>query len=187
MQNTARTLSGAHGYADAVPVYRECGWPSAIPLPPGKKKEPPKGFTGNDGKFPTDDEYAAFVVGFPNGNIALRLPDGVIGIDVDAYAGKVGANTLREFESKFGPLPPAWISTSRNDGISGIRLYRVQPGVRFRGEVGPGVEVVQTHHRYIVVAPSVHPNTGARYRWVAPDGSISITPPRIDDLTKVIL
>lgn len=130
----------------------------------------------------------------PSANIALRLPNGVIGIDLDLYddpgkdhpAGERLA-AWRELEIQLGVLPESPRATSRDDGVSGIRLYRVPagwkcagilPGVAVceghslpdGGEARPGDlvspgEVIQHHHRYMVAPPSVHPS-GRRYRWL---------------------
>jgi hypothetical protein len=39
--------------------------------------------------------------------------------------------TLGEGQKRWGALPPTYRSTSRGDGVSGIRLYRVPPGIKF--------------------------------------------------------
>ena len=70
--------------------------PSVLPLPPRAKKSPPKGYTGKGGKVPTPEQTAAWVKTKPNGNTALRLPGGVVGIDVDDYGDKSGGRTLAE-------------------------------------------------------------------------------------------
>jgi len=113
------------------------------------------------------------------GNVGLRMPETVIGIDVDAYGGKPGAATLADAEARLGPLPPSPVSTSRDDG-SGIRFYRVPPGRCWADVVGPGVEVVHHGHRYAVAAPSVHPE-GRPYRWLDADGN-QVPGPAVDDL-----
>jgi hypothetical protein len=43
----------------------------------------------------------------PDGNIAVRLGDTVIGIDVDDYDGKGGGKTLAEAQRRWGALPPS--------------------------------------------------------------------------------
>lgn len=129
----------------------------------------------------------------PGGNIALRLPEGVIGIDLDLYPDSSKDHPAVErlaawdaLVSKFGPLPESPRATSRDDGISGIHLYRVPAGWKAAGilpaapvcqghplpggrdarpgdPVSPG-EVIQHRHRYLVAPPSLHPS-GCRYRW----------------------
>jgi hypothetical protein len=77
----------------------------------------------------------------------------------------------RELNSQ---LPATVWSTSRTDGVSGIRLFRLPKGVsaeHWRGVAGPGVEIVTHWNRYVVCAPSIHPE-GRRYRWLAQDGSV---------------
>ena len=64
---------------------------------------------------------------------------------------------------------PTWMSTSREDGISGIRLLRVPVGVNWIGSL-PGIELVHAGHRYVIAAPSVHDKTGKTYRFIGPDG-----------------
>lgn len=158
-------------YADNAHAYLESGLGYPLPLPVGKKAPPPTGFIGRNGRIPTVDEIDAWCDRFPDANIALRLAPGVIGIDVDAYVKngvqKEGAATLRTLEKQYGRLPATWISTSRDDGVSGIRIYRAD-GVS-AGQAGPGIDIIHHENRYIVAPPSVHPEGGV-YRWIAPNG-----------------
>ncbi len=45
------------------------------------------------------------------------------------------------------------------------------------GEVTGDIEICQQAHRYAVVWPSVHPDTGTVYRWYTPDGVVATGPP----------
>jgi hypothetical protein len=122
------------------------------------------------------------------GNIALRLPDGIIGIDVDNYEkdGKLksGANTIAILEATLGAsLPPTVVSTSRDDGVSGIRLYRVPKGMRWH-DPGPGIEVISTGRRYMVVAPSRHPE-GRTYGWVDSEEWATVDIPNLDGIVEL--
>lgn len=177
-------------YAIAARYYFEAGW-SPIPLPYKEKHPVPDDTTGSTapyvdeaqvarwlgkksgklkGGFKGRPEYArAGNMSFMPGNVALRLPPNVIGIDIDLYGGKAGAETLALAEEKWGELPPTWTSTSRLDG-SGIRYYQVPEGLKW-SDVGPGVESIKWYHRYAVVWPSIHDKTGKRYYWIRPDGS----------------
>ncbi len=169
-------------YATAAATYWRAGWRGILPLPYKAKKNPPRGFTGSTGVDPSYADVDTWATGADgDGNIALRLPRGVLGIDVDAYGDKPGALTLESAESEHGTLPPTWRTTSRDDGVSGIRLYRIPEGLAWPGEIGPATELIQYGHRYAIVWPSVHPE-GRTYRWITPDGVVSATPPDVDAL-----
>jgi hypothetical protein len=165
-----RSLAGQSTvYAEAFTQYRDAGWLGVLPIPARQKKPVPAGYTGRDGEWPSYSDCYAWAEDHPDGNIALRLPPGVIGIDVDHYGDKRGGDTLQGWVDRYGPLPETWRTGSREDGVSGIRLYRVPEDLRWPGDLGGGIEVIQTRHRYAVVWPSVHPN-GGTYRWTGPGG-----------------
>lgn len=163
-------------YAYAAWAYRRAGWAGVLPLPPGAKWPPPGGYTGWAGVEPSGPDVQAWIDGPEGaGNVALRLPAGVYGLDVDNYGGKHGAAALALLEDACGPLPPTWVVSSRDDGVSGIRLYRayLPIGRRWRDQPaggGAGIEAIHLGHRYAVVWPSVHPETGRKYVWTDPGG-----------------
>lgn len=179
-------------YQHAHPLYRRLGWPSALPLAPRTKGPPPAGFTGWDGidpSFPDCLEFEQLAAYRGTGQVALRMPSTVIGVDVDAYGGRTGAATVAEATRRWGPLPSGPWSSARDDGVSGIRFYRVPDGTVLVAnlafpELRVGhVEIIQRHHRYAVVWPSVHPTTGTGYTWrgtAAPD-----MPPAVGDLPEL--
>jgi hypothetical protein len=146
------------------------------------------------------DQVRRWMQSDPAGNVALRLPEEVIGVDLDLYDDTSKDHPAaerqaawRELEARLGPLPASPRATSRDDGISGIRLYRVPSGWKGAGilpaapvceghplldgrEARPGDlvspgEVIQHHHRYMVAPPSVHPS-GRPYRWLGSDGKL---------------
>ncbi|MBN1172711.1 MAG: bifunctional DNA primase/polymerase [Micromonosporaceae bacterium] len=167
-------------YADAAPLYWRAGWPSILPLPPGQKWPPPSGWTGKDAPDPDVAQHREWCGQRPHGNVALRLPAHVVGIDVDAYKVE-GRESWQRLTAECGPLPDTWTSTSRVDG-SGIRMYRVPIGVQWaERQAGPGIELVHHGHRYAVVWPSIHPE-GSRYRWIAPDGHTAERVPTVAEL-----
>ncbi|WP_242908694.1 bifunctional DNA primase/polymerase [Actinomadura terrae] len=167
-------------YAQAYDPYRRAGWTGVLPLPAHRKKPVPRGWTGSGGAWPSFADCAAWADGPEGaGNIALRLPPGVIGVDVDNYDAKAGAATLADAEARWGVLPATWRTTSRDDGVSGIRLYRVPEGLAWPGELGADVELIHAGYRYAVVWPSVHPE-GRTYRWISPSGLTSTAVPDPD-------
>ena len=155
-------------YGRAAGLYGNAGWPGVLPLPYRGKKNPPSGFTGREGVDPSPMDVHDWVEHRANGNIALRLPKTIIGIDVDDYGGKNGLETIKEYERELGDLSPTWRSTSRS-GRSGIRLYRVPPDAAPHGwkDLREGsVETISHGFRYAIVWPSLHRDTGETYRWI---------------------
>lgn len=159
-------------------AYFENGW-RPLMLPAGAKAPPPDDRTGYGGSDMTMAEIAAASW---TGNIGLRMPDDVLGLDIDVYHG--GDRTLDEMLARCGPLPPTWISHSnRNDG-SGIRFYRVPPGMVWLTSLA-GIEIIQRVHRYAVVYPSVHPD-GRAYGWADQNEDRFTTElPAVDDLPEL--
>ena len=150
-------------YAATAEAYFEAGWRGILPLPPGGKFPPPPETTGATGLDTSFADVTAWIEEKGDGNIGLRVPDGVVGIDVDSYGDKPGGVTFQNLEDTLGVLPRTLCSSSRDDGVSGIRFFRVPPGTRFVPALA-GIDIIQRHHRYAVVAPSVHPS-GALYEW----------------------
>src|SRR6266487_3613509 len=95
-------------FADNMLAYAQAGWPCVMPVPRAKAP-PPDGFTGDSGIDPDPLQLVRWAGSRADHSIALRMPDGVVGIDVDDYwKGKIkkeGAATLAEFEREWGPLP----------------------------------------------------------------------------------
>lgn len=174
-------------YSMAWQHYHDAGWPGVLPLPPNAKTPPPDGYTGARGSDPTLETLQLWARECAHGNVALRLPRGVVGIDVDDYDGKRGGETLADLEAAHGPLPPTWRSSARPGAVSGIRFYRVPIGTRFeRGNLGEHIDVIQHHHRYAVVWPSTNPKAGgATYMWFDPSGEPASWVPRVDELPEL--
>jgi hypothetical protein len=172
------------------PHYRASGWP-VFPLRPGAKTPPPDGATGWDGvdwsgaDCAEADELPAYR---GTRQTAVRMPSTTVGLDVDAYGDKTGGQTLGEGVRRWGPLPEGPWSSARDDGVSGIRFFRVPdgtvlvPNLTFPELKLGHVEVIQRHHRYAVVWPSVHP-IGTSYTWRGTAGPG--TAPAVDDLPEL--
>lgn len=175
--------------------YRRKGY-SPLPLPPGKKTPPPTGWTGefaymasgSDVQYWIDDpEYPE------DANIALRLPDGVIGIDLDDWGSKTGAATFADAAEKIGSRPPSSGKLTSRDpkANSGIRLFRVPAGTKLAGTfagagLGPDIDIIQTGHRYCVGPGSIHPE-GGTYTWYdrTPAGWVAGEIPAVDQLPEL--
>ena len=175
------------GYAAAAETYRDKGWQGVLPLKRAAKWPPPKGFTGYDGADPSYADILQWSDLYPDGNLCLRLPDGVIGVDVDAYGAKTGAAAFAEAVKRWGSLPDGPQSSSRDgDLVSGLRLFRVPPNTLLETvivfpEMSIGdIEIIQRHHRYVVCWPSIHPE-GRDYWWRNSAGQ-TLSIPELDDI-----
>jgi hypothetical protein len=160
----AREKGGPYGAGWAH--YHERDWPT---VPVRGKQVFLRGYTGWDGEDASLFVLRKWAGRYEALNIALRMPPGVVGVDVDTrHDGDV---TLAKLEAELGPLPETYRSTSRapEDQVGGIRFFRVPTGTVLAGKVEPGIELVQRHHRVAVVWPSLHPDTGREYGWL-PDG-----------------
>ena len=174
-------------FADSIVDYAQAGWPCVIPVPAQDKHPPPVGYTGADGADTDPLTLVRWAQTHADSSIALRMPDGVIGIDVDHYrkgtVDKRGGDVLAEHERLWGPLPPTWRSSAR-ELPSGIRFYRT-PARRFATKIGNAIEIIQRHHRYAVVWPSAHHEVGEIYRWYAPDGQPAQGVPKPGELPEL--
>jgi len=193
-----RSIESTAPFVSKAREYVEKGW-GVVPLPEKRKEYPPTGFTGRSGKFAEEDDLLRWLSDpqYAKGNIALRVGNmlvlqgvryEVIGIDVDNYADKKGGKELAALEKKLGELPPTWSSSSRDDGVSGIRFFLVPYGYGFRGKADNCIEIIQRVHRYAVIYPSVHPETDGQYYWYTPeftpDGvNFSLEIPKCSDLS----
>lgn len=192
-------MTSGNPFKAGAAKYLRSGW-SPIAMPERDKFPPPKGWTGYLGeRLRLSADGTSFKA--PKSwmtkahNIAIRVPESVIGIDVDNYGKKHGGTTFTDWQVEHGALPPTWRSTSRiSDSVSGIRFFRVPAGLRWAGVLDGGdVEVVNWHHRYAMVSPSIHPDSTDEdvrvYRWYCPHGVLATDclidcprMPTVDDL-----
>lgn len=135
------------------------GW-EVIPLPRGEKGPPARGLTGAGGVALEEDSLLEFPEA---GNIGVRMPVGVVGLDFDLYRERA---TLRLLEKRLGELPKTFATTSHNSPMEQgfTAFFKVPEGTNFKSG-WRGMDIIQRSHRYSVVAPSLHPS-GRTYRWV---------------------
>jgi P4 family phage/plasmid primase-like protien len=180
-------------YGERAAGYLSKGY-SPLPLPPRKKKSPPDGYTGKEGSMASGPDVYQWAELWPDANIALRLPKGVVGIDVDNYGGKQGQLTMREAIKLWGKLPVLGRLTSRyvedELRVSGIRFFRIpEDAILYdtlaAAGIGPDVEILQHHHRYALAPGSIHPDTEMPYEWIEADGSTIGELPAVADLPEL--
>ncbi len=169
--------------------YLRREWP-VVPIPPAKKSPPESGLTGRAGVDAAEGDVSKWVQHRADWNIAVRMPVGVVGIDVDHYGEKRGADHLASFQTQHSlpDLPPTTWLTAR--GLtSGIRLYQIPTGLELVDDITElannitHVDIVQRHHRYAMAPPSINPSTGTEYQAIDEEsGEILETLPHPDEL-----
>lgn len=171
--------------ADIVSEYFNKGFTAPLPLPAGEKFPPPRKTTGRVADI-TPEQILGFWEQQSGGdhNVAIRMqtysdaemsklqqetgvtPFDIIGIDVDHYNGKKGADRIAELEEKLGPLDRMSHPRSSRRGAEnpgGHSFYRVPRGLLWKSAVCPDVDLLQKTHRYALVYPSVVDNL--QYQW----------------------
>ncbi len=183
-------------YTEASRLYRNLGWDVVAPSRPAPESKKPAAEVHKvfgRGNTATPEQMDYWQTNYPNRNCLLKMNRGVIGIDIDHYmkwsgtknvwVRKRGYDRIVEAISRYGDLPPTFSSTSRGKGQpSRILFYSVDEGVEFSPAPFEDVEIIQLHHRYALVWPSTHPDTGEKYKWFGPDGE-ECAPPRPSDIS----
>ncbi len=101
---------------------------------------------------------AAWWTCWPDANLGVRPPEGVIVLDVDLRAG--GPTALVALLAKQGRhLPP---TLTANTGGGGLHAWYACPPP-YRGQLCAGVDI-KSGSGYLVAPPSLHAS-GRRYRW----------------------
>ena len=95
---------------------------------------------------------------WPAANIGLPMaPNGLVAIDVDPRNG----GTLAALD-----LPAELRTWRAATGGGGQHVIFAAPSIAdLPGALGAGIDV--KYHGYVIVAPSVHPETGKQYKWAA--------------------
>jgi hypothetical protein len=141
-------------------------------------------YTTNGMKDATND--TATITGWwhdhPHALIGCRIPESTIILDVDPRHG--GADTWAELERSYAPIAAGRIHASgRGDGgqhhwfrrpVGKLSAKALHDWARNNGvgqAVGQkswssGIDILHNGHRYTILPPSPHPDTGKPYLWV---------------------
>lgn len=144
--------------ADGAAMYARIGW-KVFPCI-GKQPAIGDGFKGASSD--------PVIIGdwwqrFPTANVGWAVPVGWFALDVDPRHG--GDASLRELEREHEPLP--WTLRAKTGGGGEHWIYRVPAGVEIRQMAGfrPGLDTRLGGRGYLLVSPSIHPETKRPYSW----------------------
>lgn len=143
-------------------VYAEMGF-RVFPCLPKDKKPLIKEWQN---KATTDpDTIGEWWTKTPDANIGVATghESGFFVLDVDTKEQKVGNQSFTALEAEIGPLPD---TLEAKTGTGGRHLLFKMPkrDVRNKTSFRPDLDI-RGNGGYILVAPSVHPETGQRYMW----------------------
>jgi hypothetical protein len=164
---------------EAALAYAERGWP-VFPCK-GKKPLTKRGFHDAT-RDVTAIEQAWRKNPSPNIGMATGDASGIWVLDVDGPAGEA---SLKALQDHHGTLPPTVAGLTGGGGRHLLFRYQGEPIRNTVSGLGEGLDVRATGG-YIIVPPSIHPETGAEYQWDAklhPDlADIADAPPWLIEL-----
>jgi hypothetical protein len=164
--------------SEAAAEYGAAGW-TIFPL--AERSKVPKIAKADGGNGVLDATDDPSTIGgwwqrWPSANIGGRVPAGLIVIDTDPRHG--GETNL----VIAGPLVPTLTSFSgRGDG--GRHRYYLHPGGKLESKRLPEGVDLKTHAGYVVLPPSIHPDSGLPYQWEEP----LLPPVRLPDWLETLL
>jgi hypothetical protein len=143
---------------DGAAMYARIGW-QVFPCA-GKQPITSDGFKGASAD---PERVAAMWRANPTANVGWAVPVGWFALDVDPRHG--GDASLLELQREHGPLP--WTLRAKTGGGGEHWIYRVPAGVEIRQMAGfrPGLDTRLGGRGYLLVSPSIHPETKQPYRW----------------------
>ncbi|KRA23721.1 hypothetical protein ASD65_04220 [Microbacterium sp. Root61] len=166
-------------YRDAWEHYADAG---LCPVP--VNAEPPAGFQkwsrAKAERWAGDGDRWAYA------RTALFVPDGFVVLD-DDYA-----NPVRDLETALGTRGATLYSTSRGAGAPRRKsLYRVPSGSRFGGDYRTATgdragDIVDQHHRFMFVAPTINGRTGELEQWYSPEDAPLERFPTAQDIAEMV-
>lgn len=120
---------------------------------------------------------------WPDANLATPMGQGRYALDIDPRHG--GDDTLFTLERQHGQLPHTLLSHTGGGGDH--QIYAEPPGgVRNKANIGAGIDV-QGPGSYIILPPSIHPDTRKPYLWDLVDGPDDIDPVRAPAWLEALL
>jgi hypothetical protein len=155
MDYVAQTPTADNGPIAAALDYARRGW-AVFPCD-GKKPRTSRGF--HDASTDEKQIRSWWEAAHPGANIGLACNGDVWALDID---GPIGAASLNELEAIHGSLP----ATVTNLTGGGGRHFLFKSGnspIKNAAGVRPGLDT--RSDGYVVLPPSVHPDTGAAYKW----------------------
>lgn len=146
---------------DHALAYAARGWP-VFPL--AERGKNPRTSNGFKDAATNPNVIERWWDRWPEANIGVPTGRAIGAWVLDVDPGKRGADSLAELESELGPLPDTLEQRTGSGGRHLFFAWVEGREVRNRQAVRPGIDV-RGEGGYIVVPPSIHPDTGRTYDW----------------------
>mgnify|MGYP001609523469 CR=1 FL=1 len=165
---------------DTAPLMDWAQWYAAQDWPvfPCRGKNPwiAKAAGGNGHLDATTDPFqiAIWWRQWPTANIGCPSGPHWWGMDVDGHHG--GDNTLFALERRHGSLPHTLMSHTGSGTSSHYFWSRPPDAIQNKTDLGDGIDVQAEGKSYLILPPSIHPDTGKPYLWDLVDGPEDIMP-----------
>ena len=126
------------------------------------------------------EQIGAWWERYPTANIGGRVPAGVIVVDLDPRHGALEHLAQLEAEHRTICTRTSW--SGRGD--HGRHFWFSHPGEKLTASRLPDGWDLKTHAGYVVLPPSIHPDSGQPYRWDDPAAPIEAMPAWLADLLR---
>ena len=138
--------------------YASLGW-HVFPLVPGTKRPLPR--HGSSEATADLGQIETWWTQSPTSGIGMSpRPSGLYVLDVDPR--NDGIAGLAELEKKHGAVEtPVIVFSGRGEGFH--NYFRADPASKYLGQPGKGLD--GKHAGYVVLPPSLHPDSGQPYTW----------------------
>lgn len=115
------------------------------------------------------DQVARWWDRWPRANVGARVPESLIGLDFDPRAGAWAS--LTKLEGENGALPLTLTVRTGGADKGEHRYFLRPPGPLTMAKLGAGVDLRLPGRHYLVMPPSLHPDTRRPYAWEDPTTS----------------
>lgn len=164
-QDKPTTQGGA--FVQGAQRWFDKGWQ---PIPVSNTRIPVvSGYHGKDATLVTQELLSKWIKQYPQADLAVVIPDGVVCIDIDTHDEKDGNTEFERICHELTVDPgDSVIQSTRDPRVHGHRFYRfdVSIGSRIRKTMAGTTYVdIKGPGGFISVSPTKHHSLGTDYKW----------------------
>lgn len=162
----APKTAGQGAFAAGAQRWFDQGW-AVIPV--NNQRIPyVSGFHGKVRESVTYKHIATWLAQYPDADLAVVIPEGVVCLDIDTHDEKNGNVEWERMVTEYGEPGPSDTQSTRDPAVHGHRFYLFEPsfGNRIRKTVaGTSFVDIKGPGGFISVSPTLHHSLGTPYKW----------------------